>query len=128
MAAFLTPEGFKKTSIESSTGPVGQAKAFAETIYTADATITFNGKKTNIDQYAVFLDEVRGKVTESDCTVHDFVLDGNKLAVRVTGISKTSGHESAFESFIFAEIDKEAGKLTSSNIRSVTGPVGGELK
>jgi len=124
MAAFLTAEGFEKASVESTTGPVGQAKAFVEAMYTPDATITFNGDKMTIEQYIAFLEECRGRTTASECTVRDFVLDGSKLAVRVTGISKVSGADFAYESFIFSELDKETRKIKSVYSRATHGPVG----
>lgn len=55
----------------------------------------------------------------------EFLRDGDQLAARMTGTLKLDGAETAFESFIFATVDRETGKVASLIERGVYGPVGG---
>ena len=56
----------------------------------------------------------------------EFLRDGNQLAARMTGTIKINGADTAFESFMFAKIDKESGRMEHLIERSVWGPVGGQ--
>ena len=56
----------------------------------------------------------------------EFLRDGDQLAVRMTGTIKVSGTDTKFESFMFAKIDKESGRMEWLIERSVWGPVGAE--
>lgn len=57
---------------------------------------------------------------------HEFLRDGDQLAARMTGTIKVDGADAQFESFMFAKLDKESGKMEWLIERSVHGPVGGE--
>lgn len=54
-----------------------------------------------------------------------FLRDGDRLAAHMTGTIKVDGADTAFESFIFAQVEKESGRLEWMIERSVWGPVGG---
>lgn len=56
---------------------------------------------------------------------HEFLRDGDQLAARMTGSIKVDGVDTQFESFMFAKVNKESGKMESLIERSVWGPVGG---
>lgn len=56
---------------------------------------------------------------------HEFLRDGNQLAARMTGTIKVEGVDTFFESFLFAKVDQETGKLEWLIERAVWGPVGG---
>lgn len=56
---------------------------------------------------------------------HEFLRDGDQLAARMTGTIKVDGADTDFESFMFAKVDKESGKLEYLIERSVWGPAGG---
>jgi hypothetical protein len=55
---------------------------------------------------------------------HEFLRDGDQLAARMTGTIKVDGVDTEFESFMFAKIEKESGKIESLIERSVWGLVG----
>ena len=54
----------------------------------------------------------------------EFLRDGDQLAARLTGTIKVDGTDTSFESFLFAKIDKESGRMEWLIERSVWGPVG----
>jgi hypothetical protein len=56
---------------------------------------------------------------------HEFLRDGDQLAARMTGTIKVDGVDTEFESFMFAKIEKESGKIEWLIERSVWGPVDG---
>jgi hypothetical protein len=57
------------------------------------------------------------------CDLRDeFLRDGDRLAAHMTGTIKLDGFDTAFESFIFAKVEKESGKLEWMIERSVWGP------
>ncbi len=56
---------------------------------------------------------------------HEFLRDDDQLAARMTGTIKVDGVNTEFESFMFAELDNENGKMKWLIERSVWGPVGG---
>jgi hypothetical protein len=58
-------------------------------------------------------------------TSHEFLRDGDQLAARMTGTIKVDAVDTEFESFMFAKVDKESGKMEWLIERSVWGPVGG---
>ena len=54
----------------------------------------------------------------------DFLRDGDQLAARMTGVVKLGGAETFFESFFFAKVDRESGKLESLIESARWGEVG----
>ena len=56
----------------------------------------------------------------------EFLRDGDQLAARMTGTTKVDGIDTTFESFMFAKIDKESGRMEWLIERSVWGPAGAE--
>jgi hypothetical protein len=56
---------------------------------------------------------------------HEFLRDGDQLAARMTGTIKVDGVSTDFESFLFAKVEKESGKLEYLIERAVWGPAGG---
>lgn len=62
----------------------------------------------------------------SDADRHEFLRDGDQLAARMTGLITADGSKLFYESFMFAGIEKETGKMTWLIERSVYGPAGQE--
>ena len=56
----------------------------------------------------------------------EFLRDGDQLAGRMTGTIKVDGADTTFESFMFAKIDKESGRMEWLIERSVWGLMGAE--
>ena len=56
----------------------------------------------------------------------EFLRDGDQLAARMTGTIKVDGAETMFESFMFAKVDKESGRMEWLIERAVWGPIGAE--
>ncbi|KAF2811292.1 uncharacterized protein BDZ99DRAFT_519940 [Mytilinidion resinicola] len=80
-----------------------------------------NGQRIEYDDYVKGIAEWRAKISDYNPI---FLRDGDQLAARMTGTIKVNGTETAFESFMFAKIDKESGRMVSLVERSVWGPVG----
>lgn len=57
---------------------------------------------------------------------HQFLRDGDQLSARLTGTIKVDSTNAFFESFMFARVEQESGKLEWLIERSVWGPLGGE--
>jgi hypothetical protein len=55
---------------------------------------------------------------------NEFLRDGDQLAARMTGTIKLGGVETEFESFMFAEVDGESGKMEWMIERAVWGAAG----
>jgi hypothetical protein len=66
--------------------------------------------------------------SEGECDVNDrreeFLRDGDQLAARMTGTLKVDSVATLFESFMFAKVDRETGKMEYLIERSVWGAVG----
>ncbi|PQE12395.1 mitochondrial substrate carrier protein [Rutstroemia sp. NJR-2017a BVV2] len=56
---------------------------------------------------------------------HEFLRDRDQLAARMSGTIKVDDADTEFESFMFAKVDKESGKMEWLIERSVWGPRGG---
>ena len=56
----------------------------------------------------------------------EFLRDGDQLAARMTGTIKVDGADTTFESFMFAKVDKESGRMEWLIERAVWGPTGAE--
>jgi hypothetical protein len=64
---------------------------------------------------------------EADMTLStEFLRDGDQLAAHMTGTIKVEGADVVFESFMFATIDKESGKMAVLTERAIWGPAGSE--
>lgn len=56
---------------------------------------------------------------------HEFLRDGDQLAARMTGTIKVDAVDTEFESFMFAKVNKESGKMEWLIERAIWGPMGG---
>ncbi|KAF7527304.1 hypothetical protein G7054_g10533 [Neopestalotiopsis clavispora] len=119
-----TREGFQRAMEWSLTGPPKEANQYAEGTSLPTFYHVMNNQRLEYDVYLQGLVEWRGKVSEYKPVVHEFLRDGDNLAARMTGTIKIDGVETAFESFMFAKIDKETGKMEHLVERSVWGAVG----
>lgn len=54
----------------------------------------------------------------------EFLRDGDQLAARMTGTIKVDGADTFFESFLFAKVDKETGKMYHLIERAIWGAPG----
>ncbi|KAF2878552.1 hypothetical protein BDV95DRAFT_624960 [Massariosphaeria phaeospora] len=118
--------GFQRAMEWSLTGPPAESKHMVDTVCTPGFYQVMNGARVGYDEYLKGIEMWRGKVSEYKPVVEQFLRDGDQLAARMTGTIKVDGTETAFESFLFAKIDKESGKMEHLIERSVWGPVGGE--
>ncbi|CAG8955592.1 hypothetical protein HYFRA_00009546 [Hymenoscyphus fraxineus] len=120
-----TLSGFQRAMKWSLTGPPEDSKTYAEATSTPAFYQIMNGKRISYSDYVAGIEEWRGKISDYDPIVHEFLRDGNQLAARMTGTIKVDGAATEFESFMFAKVDNESGKLEWLVERSVWGPVGG---
>ncbi|KAI0966503.1 hypothetical protein F4678DRAFT_466334 [Xylaria arbuscula] len=121
-----TIEGFQRAMEWSLTGPPEKAIEYAEATATPTFHQVINGKHLDFNTYVKGIAEWRGKVSEYKPVVDEFLRDGDRLAAHMTGTIKVNDEATAFETFIFAQVEKETGKLEWINERSVWGPVGSE--
>ncbi|KAF2966131.1 hypothetical protein GQX73_g7451 [Xylaria multiplex] len=120
-----TLEGFQRAMEWSLTGPPEESHCYAETTSMPTFYHVMNGQRSSFDVYVKGIEEWRGKVNDYKPMVDGFLRDGNQLAAHMTGTIKVDGTDTAFESFMFGQVDKESGKLEWLIERSVWGPVGG---
>ncbi|KAL8793397.1 MAG: hypothetical protein Q9195_003983 [Heterodermia aff. obscurata] len=119
-----TREGFERAMKWSLTGPPEDAKLYAEGTATPTFYHVMNGQRTAYDTYVEGIATWRAKIGDYKPRVEEFLRDGDQLAARMTGTIKVDGSETSFESFMFAKVDKESGKMEWLIERSVWGPVG----
>ncbi|ROW14897.1 hypothetical protein VPNG_03430 [Cytospora leucostoma] len=119
-----TREGFQRAMKWSLTGPPEESILYAEATATPAFYQVFNGQRVAWDAYVKGIEEWRGKISDYEPVVHEFLRDGDQLAARMTGVIKVDGVATEFESFMFAKVDRESGKLESLVERSVWGPAG----
>ncbi|VUC30546.1 unnamed protein product [Clonostachys rosea] len=119
-----TQEGFQRAMEWSLSGDPNDAKAYAEALSTPNFYQIMNGKRLEYDTYVKGIAEWRGKVSEYNPVVHEFLRDGDLLSAHMTGTIKVDGAPIFFESFMFAKVHKESGKMEHLIERSVWGPVG----
>ncbi|KAF2490249.1 hypothetical protein BU16DRAFT_530781 [Lophium mytilinum] len=121
-----TREGFQRAMKWSLTGPPEEAKLYAEGTATPTFYQVMNGQRIEYDDYVKGITEWRAKISAYEPMVDEFLRDGDQLAARMTGTIKVDGIETVFESFMFAKIDKESGRMVSLIERSVWGPAGAQ--
>ncbi|KAJ4364054.1 hypothetical protein N0V83_009509 [Neocucurbitaria cava] len=119
-----TREGFQRAMKMSLIGPPEEARQYAEATATPNFYHIFNGERSEYDAWLQGIVEWRGKITDYDPVVHEFLRDGDQLAARMTGVAKVDGAETSYECFFFAKIEMESGKIESLTERAVWGPVG----
>ncbi|KAJ7868341.1 hypothetical protein B0H14DRAFT_3441263 [Mycena olivaceomarginata] len=95
------------------------SKLYAEATTTSSFYQVMNGQRLSYDVYVKGIEEWRVKVSDYDPVVHEFLHDGDQLAARMTGTIKVDGVDTEFESFMFAKVDKERGKMEWLIERSV---------
>ncbi|KAJ7775158.1 hypothetical protein B0H16DRAFT_87577 [Mycena metata] len=119
-----TLEGFQRAMTWSLTGPPEESKLYADATVTPSFYQVMNGQKFDYGVYVKGIEEWRGKISDYKPVVHEFLRDGDQLAARMTGTIKVEGADTEFESFMFAKVDKESGKLEWLIERSVWGRPG----
>ncbi len=53
------------------------------------------------------------------CGSDEFLRDGDQMATHLTGVLKMGGKDITFESFVFAKVDTQSGKIKSMVERAV---------
>ncbi|KAI1341444.1 hypothetical protein F5Y15DRAFT_413972 [Xylariaceae sp. FL0016] len=119
-----TRDGFQRAMEWSLTGTPEETKLYVEATATPDFYQIMNGQRLEHDEHAKGIADWRGKISEYKPIVHEFLRDGDQLAARMTGTIKINGEATDFESFMFAKIDKESGKMKYLIERSVWRPAG----
>ncbi|CAG8979937.1 hypothetical protein HYALB_00013521, partial [Hymenoscyphus albidus] len=110
----------------TGTGPPEDSNKYAQATSTPEFYQVMNGKRISYSDYVAGIEEWRAKISDYDPIVHEFLRDGNQLAAGMTtGTIKVDGAATEFESFMFAKVDTESGKLEWLVERAVWGPVGG---
>ncbi|KAM7189136.1 hypothetical protein V8F33_010257 [Rhypophila sp. PSN 637] len=123
-----TTEGFQRAMKWSLTGPPNEAKDYVEATVMPTFYHVMNSQKLSYDTYIKGIEEWRGKTSDYEPQVHEFLRDGDKLAGRMTGTITIEGSATFFESFMFGKVDSETGKLEWLVERSVWGPIGGQAE
>ncbi|KAJ6515607.1 hypothetical protein C8R45DRAFT_213493 [Mycena sanguinolenta] len=118
-----TIEGFQRAMAMSLSGTIS-GKEYAEATSTPTFYQIMNGNRLELDAYIKGIDEWRAKISDYKPVVHRFLRDGDQLAAHMTGTIKVDGFNTEFESFMFAKVEKESGKLEYLIERSVWGAVG----
>ncbi|XPS76095.1 hypothetical protein M3J09_008155 [Ascochyta lentis] len=122
---FSTRAGFQLAMKNAlTTSSPEETKTYAEATVTPSFHHVFNGERLEYDAWFQSLENWRGKITNYDPKVEEFLRDGDQLAARMTGVVQLGGVETFFESFCFAKVDKESGKLMSLTERAVWGEMG----
>ncbi|KZM20138.1 uncharacterized protein EKO05_0002800 [Ascochyta rabiei] len=122
---FSTRAGFQLAMKNAlTTSSPEETEKYAEATVTSSFYHTFNGQRLERDAWYQSLENWRGKITHYDPNVEEFLRDGSQLAARMTGVVQLDGTETFFESFFFATVDEESGKLASLTERAVWGAVG----
>ncbi|KAI0182953.1 hypothetical protein EV127DRAFT_377799 [Xylaria flabelliformis] len=120
-----TLEGFQRAMKCSLTGPPEESIRNAEATSTPTFYHVMNGQRSSLDTYVKGIEEWRSKISEYEPVVDEFLRDGDRLAAHMTGTIKVDGADTTFESFMFARVEKESGKLEWLVERSIWGPTGG---
>ncbi|KAI8953811.1 hypothetical protein F4801DRAFT_85912 [Xylaria longipes] len=119
-----TLEGFQRAMEWSLTGPPEETDLYAESTVMPTFYQVINGKRLSYDAFVKGIVEWRAKISEYKPVVDEFLRDGDRLAAHMTGTIDVDGVGMSFESFIFAKVDKESGKLEWMIERSVWGRTG----
>ncbi|KAI0857237.1 hypothetical protein F4860DRAFT_490407 [Xylaria cubensis] len=120
-----TLEGFQRAMKWSLTGPPEESIRYAEATSTPTFYHVMNGQRSSLDTYVKGIEEWRSKISEYEPVVDEFLRDGDRLAAHMTGTIKVDGADTTFESFMFARVEKESGKMEWLVERSIWGPAGG---
>ncbi|KAF3759886.1 hypothetical protein M406DRAFT_335102 [Cryphonectria parasitica EP155] len=118
-----TIEGFQRAMEWSLAGPPEESKLYAEATVTPTFYQIVNGHQLSYNVFLKSIEEWRAKVTSYRPKVHEFLRDGNQLAARLVGTIEVDGATTEYESFMFAKINKDNGKMEYLIERSVMGPV-----
>ncbi|KAI1272830.1 hypothetical protein F5Y07DRAFT_280754 [Xylaria sp. FL0933] len=121
-----TLEGFQRVMEWSLTGPPEKATEYAETTSTSTFYQVINGRRLDLETYVKHIEEMRAKVSDYKPVVDEFLRDGSRLAAHMTGTIKLDNEAITFESFMFARVEQDTGKLEWLIERSVWDPVGGK--
>ncbi|KAI1855260.1 hypothetical protein JX265_006597 [Neoarthrinium moseri] len=119
-----TREGFQLSMELSLTGPPEGFAQYAAEVNTPNFYHIMNNQRYEYDEYVKGCAEWRAKSGDYKPVIHEFLRDGDSLAARMTGTMKIDGVENQFESFMFAKVDKESGRMEWLKERSIWGPVG----
>ncbi|KAJ2991507.1 hypothetical protein NUW58_g2489 [Xylaria curta] len=106
-----THEGFQRAMEWSLTGRPEESNLYVESTSTPTFYHVMNGQRLPYDTYLKGIVEWRAKISDYKPVVDEFLRDGEKLAVHMTGTIKVEGTETEFESFMFAKVDRETGKM-----------------
>ncbi|KAH9906366.1 hypothetical protein F4778DRAFT_725572 [Xylariomycetidae sp. FL2044] len=121
-----TQEGFQRAMESSLDGPPEEAKLYYKSIATPSFYQIVNGKRRDYDACVKHIEGRRAEVRHFKPVVDVFLRDGDYLAAHMTGTVKlVERAEIAFESFIFAKVDQETGKMEWMKEQAVWGSVGG---
>ncbi|KAI5868247.1 hypothetical protein GGS23DRAFT_19481 [Durotheca rogersii] len=121
-----TREGFQRAMEESLSGRPEDSHQYAKKISTPGFYHLMNNQRISYDRYVEEIAEWRGKTTEYKPVIHEFLRDGDQLAARMTGTIKIDGADTYFESYMFAKLEHETGKMEWLVERAVWGSVGAE--
>ncbi|KAI0813116.1 hypothetical protein GGR55DRAFT_639303 [Xylaria sp. FL0064] len=119
-----TLEGFQRAMEWSLTGPPEKATEYTEATSTSTFYQVINGRHLDLDTYVQHIEEMRAKVSDYKPVVDEFLRDGSRLAAHMTGTIKLDDEAITFESFMFAHVEEETGKLEWLIERSVWAPIG----
>ncbi|KAK9780022.1 putative mitochondrial substrate carrier protein [Seiridium cardinale] len=124
-----TREGFQRAMewslIQDPANKTGDdADLYAKSTSTPAFYHIMNGQRTEMEAFINGIKEWRAKIDDYKPIVHEFLRDGDQLAARMTGTIKVDSVNTTFESFMFAKVDKESGKMEYLIERSVWGRAG----
>ncbi|KAI0142130.1 hypothetical protein BJ166DRAFT_540829 [Pestalotiopsis sp. NC0098] len=124
-----TREGFQRAMewslIQDPANTTGDdAELYAKSTSTPSFYHVMNGQRTELEAFVSGIGEWRAKIDDYKPVVHEFLRDKDQLAARMTGTIKVDSVDTTFESFMFAKVDKESGKMEWLIERSIWGPVG----
>lgn len=122
------------------TGPPEETSLYVEATTTPSFFQIMNGQRIEGKDYSESIATWRGRISDYEPQVyeaywrfllalltrlhnrHEFLRDGENLAARMTGTIKVDGVMNSFESFMFAKVDHESGKMVSLIERAIWGP------
>ncbi|KAF3001622.1 hypothetical protein E8E14_007659 [Neopestalotiopsis sp. 37M] len=110
-----TREGFQRAMewslIQDPANKHDDTELYAKSTSTPSFHHIMNGQRIESEAYVKGIKEWRAKISDYKPVVHEFLRDGDQLAARMTGNIKVDSIETTFESFMFAKVDKESGKM-----------------
>ncbi|KAK8115577.1 hypothetical protein PG984_012079 [Apiospora sp. TS-2023a] len=117
-----THEGFQRAMERSLTGPPEEAEDYVKSITLPTFYQITDGHRRTYDDYFQHIAKRRAQVSKFKPVLHEFLRDGDQLAARMTGTVKLDGPAIEFESFMFAKVDPESGKLVWLMERLASSP------